>query len=563
MADQWYYRMFGHDFGPVDFEELKLLAQQGALSSSDEVRASQSSEWVSASSVGELNLEAESAEGVATAVMPAPTVTTTTGADDWYYQFHGQEMGPLGFDELIAFTEQGQLSADDEVKLGANGKWRRVGSIGRLVAVLPYMAIETQIPEKKAPAPPPARAPVVLSPPEPVQQPAPVSAPPPAPLPANDPLTALAVAAAKAAAAVAAAHVELGHAQSAYATADKNARGMIQWAMAPNVDPSWWTWIGGVEYGPVAFVQIYELGVSGRLQRTDFVKNGMFGQYVPANTVPGLFNAVEIMKQAGAALIAAKTKVAEATAEATRASQAQALVPVPQSVPQPAPQPAPKAAVPAPEPAEASPAVAAASKPVTPVATPSSKPTTASSASVSIPVETPAPAPRPAPAPMSMSSSFAAAPAPRPMPAPAPRPVRSSSSFSISELFQNPAAIGAGALVAVGLVVCAWLFMPGVGNNTDIARYRDMKKFLDDVRVARTAKQDMSQFKARAEKLKADYVAPLKAEAGSAYPAKQNLLWAVRDELPRMMSGDLAEESKDEKAFAARLKSAADKLGVQ
>src|SRR6185503_17321930 len=115
---------------------------------------------------------------------------------------------------------------------------------------------------------------------------------------------------------LAAGHAALSQAQTAYAAADQNARSQIQWAFAPNVDPTWWGWIGGAEYGPLGFLQIYELGSAGRLQATDFVKNGMYGQYVPAANLPGLFNAIGLMKQAAADLISAKKQLAEATAAA-------------------------------------------------------------------------------------------------------------------------------------------------------------------------------------------------------------------------------------------------------
>jgi hypothetical protein len=36
-------------------------------------------------------------------------------------------------------------------------------------------------------------------------------------------------------------------------------------------------------------------------------------------------------------------------------------------------------------------------------------------------------------------------------------------------------------------------------------------------------------------------------------PIKQQLLWAIRDELPRMLKGDLSVKSMAESAFSARL----------
>lgn len=60
-------------------------------------------------------------------------------ADQWIYRSLGQEFGPFSFDTLIELAKKGTITADDEVKLGVDGKWRRAGSIGRLVAVLPFV----------------------------------------------------------------------------------------------------------------------------------------------------------------------------------------------------------------------------------------------------------------------------------------------------------------------------------------------------------------------------------------------------------------------------------------
>ena len=130
MTDQWYYRLFGEEFGPVSVETLQSLMESGTLGDSDDVRPDGSSAWTSvAQAFGE------------SATAPAATATATAGTDDdqqWYCQLLGQELGPLSFEELVKFAENGELSADDDVRFGASGKWRKVGSIGRLVSVLPF-----------------------------------------------------------------------------------------------------------------------------------------------------------------------------------------------------------------------------------------------------------------------------------------------------------------------------------------------------------------------------------------------------------------------------------------
>ena len=59
-----------------------------------------------------------------------------------------------------------------------------------------------------------------------------------------------------------------------------------------------------------------------------------------------------------------------------------------------------------------------------------------------------------------------------------------------------------------------------------------------------------------------EYVSALKHANGST-PAKHSLLRAVRDELPKMMSNDLSEESLAEERYAAHLSDAATTMGIK
>ena len=463
MAEQWYYRMFGQDFGPVSFEELKQLAELGSISASDEVRSASSSAWEAAGSIADLALEKDHdlAGPRSVAVAEAPAPSGPVGADDWYYMFHGQELGPIGFDEVLAFAEQGQLEANDEVRLGVKGKWRRVGSIGRLVAVLPYhepAVTEPKQPEKLDSATVVSSAPKMEA--------------------ASIPLNTLTSAQPTAASVSENALLE---AQIAYKAIDTAAKSLIAWAVAPNVDPAWWGWIAGAEYGPVGFVQVFEWAQAGRLQRTDFLKNGIYGQYVPATNIPGLFNAIDMLRPAKMALEAAQ---AAATANASKGSPAQTLEsPKPT---QPAPKPteaakpvepvklaSPPAAIksePAPAPAitksgaaipsvdkgNSSAAAAEEKRPTEPRVLPDE-----TRSADSRPMETrPAMAPRPVASVASNmgSSSFAAnmASSPRPTPVPlkpAPRPKREWSGPSLGDLTKDPKAIGAVATIAVVLLI--------------------------------------------------------------------------------------------------------------
>lgn len=553
MADQWYYRMFGQDFGPVSFNELKQLADLGSISPDDEVRQSSGANWTPASDVADLGLSAGQTKSAPTAIAELPAPGGAAGANDWYYMFHGVEMGPIGFEEIVEFAQQGQLEANDEVRLGASGKWRRVGSIGRLVAVLPYH-------EPITPTPPPA----VVAPRPVVKAPTPVQ-PEPAPAPVVE-------AAIETAPTPPAVDTGLIQAEAAYLGATQAAKSLVAWALAPNLDPTWWGWIGGAERGPVGFVQIYDWATTGQLQLTDYVKNGLLGQYTPAANVPGLSNAVAIVASAKQALETAKAISAE-TAALMRSNP---VVAVP-STPAPARPSSPAVAtVSAPAPAKPSKpdleTVAPRSVPTeaaVPAPAPRSieepKPARASSPSIDTP---PAPisAPRPMPTP-SVSSYAAAAMSPaRPAPRPQPKSSRSSSSSDsgIGDMVKDPKVLGG--IGAVALVVLLYFGAPyislGAGKDGEI--YRQSKQLLDDVRAARASNStSFDAFKTRAQKLKDEYVPGLKEQASNQKPHKQALLFALRDEFPRMMGGNLAEESIAEKNVAAHLKIVADRLGLK
>ena len=148
MADQWFYRMFGEEFGPMPLKKLKELADAGTVQALDYVRCGSSQEWVAAATIDELRLSASERRTVpamATTSAIERGISASAVNDDWFCQFGGQELGPLSFDELLEYVENEQLGAEDQVKLGVRGKWRRVGSIGRLMAALPYQAVEKTI----------------------------------------------------------------------------------------------------------------------------------------------------------------------------------------------------------------------------------------------------------------------------------------------------------------------------------------------------------------------------------------------------------------------------------
>lgn len=151
MSNQWLYRAFGQEFGPLSFAELQELASSGTISADSEVRSADSGRWELASAIDGLGIAPLSAmAGSHTPGGSDPKVAIPKG-DDWYYNIGGLEMGPVMFDGLLELAKAEQLAADDQVKLGIDGKWRRAGSIGRVMAVLPFQAAKAKV---AIPAPP-------------------------------------------------------------------------------------------------------------------------------------------------------------------------------------------------------------------------------------------------------------------------------------------------------------------------------------------------------------------------------------------------------------------------
>ncbi len=508
MSEQWHYRIFGQDFGPIRFDELKQLAEAGTITRGDEVRPESSADWMVAEDVRGLALPSSDV-----LLLPSDEAASAQSvSDEWYCRFDNQELGPVSFEELVEFTKGEQLAANDEVKLGVSGKWRRVGSIGRLVAVLPFQEIAAE---------PPATVPSPAT----VAAAAPKAAVPPIPP------TAVTEEASKAPAF----DRDIVRAEAAAEATELVVRRMIGFTLSPGCDSSWWAAINGAESGPIAFAQLFELALNGQLKPGDFIRNGMYGQYTHAANLPGLFVAVALVKHSRDAIEQVKTKAAEALKQSLAAKALPVVVP-----------------------------------PVTTVPAPSTTAPTRSTPAAEIEVRRPIPESQSAPAPSetnpannpSVSSgsygSMASTSTPYRPPTPTPRtfkPTKKESSNSPLSmalgLLNTPA--GKGAIAALVLVLAGWTYMAN-RNNGDIRRYKALKRILDDVRAKRFVKStEVEEIKTRAKKVSEELIPQLK---GSTAPVKKALLAAASDDLPKMMQQDLATESNDEKSFVKRLNEA-------
>lgn len=337
MADQWLYQADGRDIGPVSFSELQDLAASGRVTPDSEVRSISSFSWQRASHVKGLNFEpADGASNVALPKSNGDIETTAGQMDQWYCRVGGLDLGPLTFDELLDLAKTQQISVDDDVRFGAEGKWRRVGSIGRLMAALPYQspAVVAPRPVKRPPKVDdrdPATLEAVSLLDSLLSQPSttPLS---PSPSPSSrasslaqetpeavlaapvDSPAAYQLAFQQATAAISA--QILSQAEEAFRVAESAANADVAWALGPNADPKWWGWAGSVEFGPVEFTQVLALARNGQLRPTDFVRNGEFGQFVPSANVPGLFSAVAKIAKAVEALTLAQAQAKAASAVA-------------------------------------------------------------------------------------------------------------------------------------------------------------------------------------------------------------------------------------------------------
>jgi hypothetical protein len=141
-----------------------------------------------------------------------------------------------------------------------------------------------------------------------------------------------------------------------------------------------------------------------------------------------------------------------------------------------------------------------------------------------------------------------------------------SDSTWFSDMLENmkePKAIGAVcALLLVGLIF-GWQFLPK-SRGDDIKRYQALKQMLDEIKTKRASSPaELLPMQEKLKKLGKQYADELKSKASPSEPAKQCLLWASRDEIPRMITAGLILESQAEKSFEQKLKEAAIELGLE
>lgn len=589
MTDQWFYRMFGEEFGPIPISKLKELAESGTIHAIDQVRSGTSTGWVAAATVPELGLSpSERHTAIATRATSLSDIEISNpqpGSDDWYCLRTGRELGPLRFDELLRFVKDGQLCAEDQVKLGTCGKWRRVCSIGRLMAALPFeISGKTIVSRTRKPVSRRAGAEQHTD----RTAVAPTEVKTPGPVPDTRPNMEATYRVAYEQATARVAESMMAQADAMHQAAENQAMSLLAWAMAPNVDRYWWGWAGGVEFGPVEIAQVLGLARSGQLRPSDLVRNGQYGQFVSSGNLPGLFNAIEMLARAAAARDLAKhqaqaavslaesqperpvdlSNTAETAVVAKPTSRSDSAIetrtaPMPESNRVPLPDREQPGIVPH------SPSPAIKSVPADAERPPSSIATTGETGSSLNTTLNRGVSPSSEHGIASMSSStMNGYGATRPVATPAKsysrKPAVSESTWfsDTIESLKEPKAIGSLCMLALVVLFFGWQYLPK-SRSADINRYQVLKQLLEEIQTKRTsAPGELAAVEQKLATVGRQIAEELKRTASPHEPAKQYLLWAARDEAPRLLEAGLAKESQAEKNFAKKLQEAAIELGL-
>lgn len=164
MDGTWRYRIWGQEFGPVSGETLCELIGDGHLGPDDEIQDGTGA-WLAvkdrpdlkAASLGrgrdgdaEVPLESGLAQLLESVSQRDAGAASTRASNQkgaqWYCRTLGEELGPFGFEELLAMVREGGLSPSDELRQGT-GDWEQAGSIIGLFAEAPAAPVgETSVP---------------------------------------------------------------------------------------------------------------------------------------------------------------------------------------------------------------------------------------------------------------------------------------------------------------------------------------------------------------------------------------------------------------------------------
>ncbi|MAG94509.1 MAG: hypothetical protein CMJ48_12280 [Planctomycetaceae bacterium] len=187
MAEQWFYRLFGEEFGPVPVSSVREMIADGTIAADDEVRAGVDGSWIRANQLAESTLaghpqeitdlseltlvdersipapepvrsESPSSSGDAAASVPAqscspeqpvapppaasrplesvaPSAPPSASQQDhgWFCQIDDQEFGPVDIETLVQWAADNRISPEHYVKMGQAGEWFQAGVVPGLI----------------------------------------------------------------------------------------------------------------------------------------------------------------------------------------------------------------------------------------------------------------------------------------------------------------------------------------------------------------------------------------------------------------------------------------------
>ena len=113
------------------------------------------------------------------------------------------------------------------------------------------------------------------------------------------------------------------------------------------------------------------------------------------------------------------------------------------------------------------------------------------------------------------------------------------------------------------LLIVGWGYLPK-SRAADLKRYNALKSLIEEIKQKRTSSPaELAPLEQKLTKLAKEIALAVKDKASREDLAKQNLLWATRDEVPRMVTAGLATESVAEKNFVGKLKEVSYALGLE
>lgn len=132
MSQMWFYQFLDQTLGPVDFQSLQQLAQEGTIGPDDLVRTESGDGWQSARSVDGLIPRQADTDDIGAMLVggDAPVAPSRRKrSSDCYYRGPAGVVGPIDFHELAALAEAGELQPATNVRVGADAEWLEAGAI--------------------------------------------------------------------------------------------------------------------------------------------------------------------------------------------------------------------------------------------------------------------------------------------------------------------------------------------------------------------------------------------------------------------------------------------------